>query len=258
MGSPLSPSPSILIVGATSAIAEQCARRWASDGAVSMTLVARDAGKLQRVQSDLRARYPSISLSIQQCADFVDEASIGHQLDVAFARQVPDIVLIAHGDLPDQLACQADLALLRQAIEVNGVSPALWLEGVVRRLDQAGRRGAVGVIGSVAGDRGRQSNYAYGAAKGMLDRYVQGLAHRLALERSGVQVSIIKPGPTATPMTAHLLAAGQKMASAEDVADCIVNGMRAGQPVIYAPSMWRVIMMVIRHLPRFVFHRMKI
>jgi len=93
-------------------------------------------------------------------------------------------------------------------------------------------------------------------AKGLVDRYVQGLQHRLA--DGAVRAAIVKPGPTATPMTAHLQAQGQKMASADDVADHIVKGLRAGKSVIYTPAIWWVIMMVIRHLPRFVFHRMKI
>ena len=257
MGTSLPSPKSVLIVGATSAIAERCARLWAAGGATSIELIGRDADKLHRVRSDLQARHPATQLSVHACIDFVDPTSIDQQLAQAFSRQVPDIVLIAHGDLPDQGACQNDLTLLRQAIDVNGLSPVLWLEAVTRRLEQAGR-GSVAVIGSVAGDRGRQSNYVYGSAKGLLDRYAQGLQHRLALARSAVLVSIVKPGPTATPMTAHLQAAGQKMASPEEVAVRIVKGVQEGRPVIYAPPIWWVIMMVIRHLPRFVFHRMKI
>ena len=246
----------ILIIGATSAIAERCARRWAARGASSIVLVARDEAKLNRVQEDLRARSPAVELGSQVCADFLEPASIEAQLDQAFARNVPDMVLIAHGDLPDQTACQSDLHQARKAIEVNGLSPVLWAESAVRRLLQHNVPGMVAVIGSVAGDRGRQSNYVYGAAKGLVERYVQGLQHRLA--GTAVRASLIKPGPTATPMTAHLQAQGQKMASADDVADCIVKGLLAGRHVIYTPPIWWVIMMVIRHLPRFVFNRMKI
>lgn len=245
----------IVLIGATSAIAERCARRWAADGAASIVLVARDPGKLQRAHDDLRARFPAVALRTQLCADFIEPDSIEQQLDLAFAPHVPDLVFIAHGDLPDQAACQSDLSKTRRAIDVNGLSPVLWVEASVRRLERIGR-GSVAVIGSVAGDRGRQSNYVYGAAKGLVDRYVQGLQHRLAF--GAVRVSIVKPGPTATPMTAHLQAQGQRMASVDDVADHIVKGLHAGKPVIYAPPIWRVIMMVIRHLPRFVFNRMKI
>jgi len=108
----------------------------------------------------------------------------------------------------------------------------------------------------VAGDRGRKSNYVYGAAKGLVTRYAQGLQHRLA--KSGVKVVLIKPGPTDTPMTAHLKGSGAKLAGADSVARDIVRGMEKGAPVVYAPAKWAVIMMVIRHLPRFVFNKMDI
>lgn len=245
----------ILAIGATSSIAEQCVRRWAADGATSIALIGRDQRKLLRMRDDLRARFPQVQLTCQVCTDFVDPVSIEAQLDQVFAQQAPDMVLIAHGDLPDQHACQKDLSAARRAIEINGLSPVLWAESTIRRLEHVGQ-GCLGVIGSVAGDRGRQSNYIYGAAKGLVERHVQGLQHRLA--GSPVRVSIIKPGPTATPMTAHLQAQGQKMAPVQDVARHIVKGLRAGKPVIYTPPIWFVIMMVIKHLPRFVFNRMKI
>lgn len=251
-------STSVLVIGATSAIAEHCARRWCEDGASSITLIGRDAAKLQRVQLDLQARYPSVSLFVRHCPDFLNERSVDESLDEVFATTPPAIVLIAHGDLPDQAACQVNSSALRRAVEINGVSPLLWLEGVVHRLEQRDAGGSVAVIGSVAGDRGRQSNYVYGAAKGLLDRYAEGIQHRLALSRSKVRVSIIKPGPTATPMTAHLQAQGQKMATAEAVAQRVVVGMRNAKPTVYAPAKWRWIMLVIRYLPRFVFHRLKI
>lgn len=245
----------ILAIGATSAIAEHCVRLWAADGATTISLIGRDQQKLLRMHDDLRARFPLVQLTCQVCADFVDPVEIEAQLEKAFASQVPDMVLIAHGDLPDQQACQTDLSVARRAIDINGLSPVLWAESVVRRFERVGH-GCLGVIGSVAGDRGRQSNYVYGAAKGLVERYVQGLQHRLA--GSAVRVSIIKPGPTATPMTAQLQAQGQKMAPVQDVAGHIVKGLQAGKPVIYTPPIWFVIMMVIKHLPRFIFNRMKI
>jgi hypothetical protein len=122
-------------------------------------------------------------------------------------------------------------------------------------MQQAGG-GTLALIGSVAGDRGRKSNYTYGAAKGMVARYVQGLQHRLAA--TNVKVVLIKPGPTETPMTAKLSSQGLSMAAVEEVARIIVSGIDAGKPVIYAPAKWGLIMMIIRHLPRFVFNKMNI
>jgi len=116
--------------------------------------------------------------------------------------------------------------------------------------------GTMALIGSVAGDRGRKSNYAYGAAKGMVTRYAQGLQHRFA--GTGVRVVLVKPGPTDTPMTAHLKGQGAKLAPVESVAKHIVDGIAAGKPVVYAPGKWWLIMMVIRHLPSFIFNKMNI
>ena len=145
-----------------------------------------------------------------------------------------------------------------EAMHINGISPVLFAEAFAGKMAGV-NRGTLGIIGSVAGDRGRKSNYIYGAAKSLVTRYAQGLQHRMALAKhSGVKVVLIKPGPTATPMTAHLTTQTVKMARVEDVAKCIVNGMATGRPVVYAPRKWVVIMMVIRHLPRFVFNRMDI
>jgi short-subunit dehydrogenase len=116
--------------------------------------------------------------------------------------------------------------------------------------------GTLVLIGSVAGDRGRRSNYVYGASKGLVTRYAQGLQHRFA--GTPVKVILVKPGPTDTPMTADFKAKGMKLASVEDVAKSIVSGVAAGKTVIYAPGKWGLIMMVIRHLPNIIFNRMNI
>ena len=112
------------------------------------------------------------------------------------------------------------------------------------------------MIGSVAGDRGRRSNYVYGAAKGLVERYLEGLRHRLA--GTGVRVVLVKPGPTDTPMTAHLKSAGVRLAPVEQVAADIVRACDRGRAVVYTPAKWALIMAVIRNLPRAVFDRMDI
>jgi short-subunit dehydrogenase len=122
-------------------------------------------------------------------------------------------------------------------------------------MEKAGS-GVIGIIGSVAGDRGRKSNYVYGAAKGLVTRYAQGMQHRFA--GSGVSVVLIKPGPTDTPMTAQMKAKGVKLASVEGVAQNIVDGMARRQAIVYAPGQWRLIMLVIRLLPSFIFNKMNI
>jgi decaprenylphospho-beta-D-erythro-pentofuranosid-2-ulose 2-reductase len=248
------PRKKIVIVGATSSIAEHCARRWAQSTALELTLVGRNRDKLEQVAADLRVRSPDSLIEVRE-ADFLDASSIRALADDIAATHGLDTILIAHGSLPDQRACQWDLAACEDALALNGTSPALFAEAFAGHLQKAGR-GTLAVIGSVAGDRGRKSNYVYGAAKGMLERYLQGLQHRLA--GSAVKVVLIKPGPTDTPMTSHLRQAGTRLAGVEDVARAIVAGIDRGAAVVYAPAKWWLIMQVIRHLPRFVFHRMNI
>lgn len=243
----------IIVVGATSAIAEHCLRLWLRQPA-TLLLVGRDAARLQRLADDLTVRSPGSGI---RCAevDFLDPGAIAALVE-GFAAQGPvDIALVAHGNLPGQQQCQRDLAACRDALEVNGVSPALFLEALARVMGAAGR-GHLAVIGSVAGDRGRRSNYVYGASKALLDRYAQGLQHRFA--SGGPRVSLIKPGPTRTPMTAGLDTAGMSLAPVERVAEVIVSGVSRGRPVIYAPGKWALIMLVLRHLPRTLFNRLDI
>ncbi|GMU46719.1 MAG: putative oxidoreductase [Porticoccaceae bacterium] len=247
----------IVIVGATSAIAEHCARIWVADAPVTLDLIGRDPAKLDAVAADLRVRSPQseIRTHLVSSAYFTDPAAITALVDRITADHAPDIVLIAHGSLPDQAACQSDLAAMRDALITNAMSPALFAEAFAAHLLRAGR-GTLALIGSVAGDRGRKSNYVYGAAKGLVARYAQGLQHRFA--GSAVKVVLIKPGPTATPMTAQLAQRGARLASVEAVARAMVAGIAKGKPVIYAPAPWRLIMLVIRHLPAFLFNRMNI
>lgn len=117
-------------------------------------------------------------------------------------------------------------------------------------------RGTLVIIGSVAGDRGRKSNYIYGAAKGLIACYVQGLQHRLA--HTAVKVILIKPGPTATPMTVHLQKKGMRLASVENVAQRIVHALGRRQETVYAPAYWKIIMQIIRHIPNSFFKKLNI
>jgi decaprenylphospho-beta-D-erythro-pentofuranosid-2-ulose 2-reductase len=246
----------IVIIGATSGIAEQCARLWAQQGARQLVLVARNQEKLQLIAEDLHVRNPAAQISCLS-TEFTDPLAIKALVDNIVQHGCPDLVLIAHGTLPDQALCQQDLTSNAGALQINGVSPVLFAEAFVAHLLSAGR-GTLAVIGSVAGDRGRKSNYVYGAAKGLVTRYVQGLQHRLALAGSAVKVVLVKPGPTDTPMTAQMKQQGAKLASVDEVAASIVKGIQAGKPTVYAPGKWALIMMIIRHLPRVVFNRMDI
>lgn len=244
----------IAIVGATSAIAEHCARLWLEQGPADLTLMGRDAARTERVAADLRVRSPKSDVRALQ-ADFRDPAAIRAAVDGIAAQGPIDIVLIAHGSLPDQHICQDDLAACRDALEVNGVSPALFAEAFAGHLARAGR-GRLALIGSVAGDRGRRSNYIYGSAKSLVESCAQGLQHRFA--GTAVRVTLIKPGPTDTPMTGHLKKQGARLAPVELVARQSVAAIDRGAPFVYVPGQWRVIMFVIRNLPAFVFNKLNI
>ena len=243
----------LIIVGATSAIAEHCARLWVTGDAVEMILIGRDAARLERVAADLRVRSAASRISTMT-GGFSAPADIDSTVEAACAAGAVDLVLIAHGMLPDQSACENSLAEAHQALDINGVSPVLFAEAFARRIALQRQGGTIALIGSVAGDRGRKSNYVYGAAKGLVERYVQGLQHRFA--GSAVKVVLIKPGPTATPMTAHMQ--GAKLASVESVAQSIIKAIAAGKPTAYVPGKWRLIMLIIRHLPAFVFNKLDI
>ena len=244
----------IVIIGATSSIAEQCARLWSQREPVDMVLVGRNASKVERIAQDLRVRSSASNFQVLQ-ADFVDAAAIARTTGEIIQQGGIDMVLIAHGSLPSQPAMQTDLVLCQEALVVNAVSPALYAEAFAGSMRQNGY-GTLILIGSVAGDRGRKSNYVYGAAKGLVTRYAQGLQHRFA--GSGVKVVLVKPGPTDTPMTAEFKQKGIKMSSAQEVAEGIVRGVDQGKTVIYVPGKWQWIMMIIRHLPSFIFNRMDI
>jgi decaprenylphospho-beta-D-erythro-pentofuranosid-2-ulose 2-reductase len=241
----------IIIIGASSAIAEHCARLWAQQPA-DFVLVGRERERIDRVAADLRVRSPQSSIA-SVAMDFTDTAAIAALASKSASEGRIDIVLIAHGNLPAQSDCQQDLELTQQALAINGLSPVLFAEAFAAQFEKAGM-GTLALIGSVAGDRGRKTNYVYGAAKGLIDRYAQGLQHRFA--GSGVRIVLIKPGPTATPMTAHLPVRG--LASPQAVAHRIVAAITVGRPVVYAPARWALIMMIIRHLPRVVFNRLNI
>ena len=244
----------IVIVGATSAIAEQCARLWAKNNPVEIILVGRSREKIERVVSDLKVRAPDTTIT-SILTDFSDPEKIQVLVDSIFKAGDVDIALVAHGSLPDQTSCQCNLNRCREALDVNGISPVLFAEAFANHMEKA-NKGILAVIGSVAGDRGRKSNYVYGAAKGLITRYMQGLQHRLA--NTEVSIVLVKPGPTDTPMTAHLKHSGTKLAAPDRVANEIVYGIENGHDVVYAPRIWSVVMLIIRHLPNFLFKKMDI
>ena len=241
----------IVVIGATSGIAEHCCRLWAAEQSAEFVLAARDPAKLEKIAADLRVRGPNSTVTTVH-GDFLDHVFIQKVVDDAVSAGPVDIALIAHGWMPEN-QIGIDLATCQQVLDVNAVSPVLFAEAFAAHFVKAGR-GTIAIIGSVAGDVTRRTNYLYGASKALLTRYAQGLDHRLL--GSGVKVVLIKPGPTDTPMTSHLKDKGQRMAPVEDVARATVEGIRHGKPVVYTPLVWQLIMLIVRHIPRPIFNRL--
>jgi decaprenylphospho-beta-D-erythro-pentofuranosid-2-ulose 2-reductase len=247
------PVRKILIVGATSAIAQAAARLFAARGD-RLFLAARNPGRLDIVRQDLAARGGA-SVGVL-AIDATDRGRHEALLDAAEqAMDGLDTVLIAHGVLPDQKAAEQSVERMLADIDTNALSVLSLLTPVANRFE-ARRAGTIAVISSVAGDRGRKSNYVYGAAKGMVTIFLQGLRNRLAA--SGVAVITIKPGFVDTPMTAHLEKGGPLWASPEAVAAGIVAAIDRGRDVVYLPWFWQVIMLIIRHIPERIFKRLSL
>lgn len=245
----------VILFGATSAIAEQTARQLVAQGA-SLYCVGRNRDKLMALIDDLKVRA-SDQQQIDGCvADLTDSDQHARLID-AGERALGGIdgVLIAHGTLPDQQACQADVDKTRQEIETNALSVISLLTLLANRLEQQ-QHGVIAVISSVAGDRGRQSNYVYGAAKGMVTLFLQGLRNRLA--KANVDVVTIKPGFVDTPMTAELDKGGPLWAKPEQIATGIIKAMQKGKSEVYLPWFWWGIMLIIKHIPEANFKRMSL
>jgi decaprenylphospho-beta-D-erythro-pentofuranosid-2-ulose 2-reductase len=241
----------IVAVGAISAIAEGCLRVWASEPA-RFVLVGRDGEALHRIAADLRVRSQGTTTEVH-VGSFAGAAEIAATVAAAAAAPI-DVALIAFGTLPRQAELTGSPAALAETLQVNGVWPTVFAQLVFERLVAQGH-GHLAVIGSVAGDRGRKSNYAYGSGKAMSATFVRGLQHSAA--GTDVKVSLIKPGPTDTPMARRVDVRGN-LAPVPKVAAEIVTAVNAGQAVVYTPKLWRIIMLVIRLLPDFLFNRLNV
>jgi short-subunit dehydrogenase len=243
----------IVVIGATSAIAEECITIWAKQEPTRFTLVARNTDHLERIAKDISIKNPDTKINLQSL-DFLDPRAIQSFVD-DISKLPIDIALVAHGYLPEQVDCETDLLLCKKTIEINALSPALFAEAVAQVMEKQ-RSGKLAVIGSVAGDRGRKSNYVYGASKAFIASYLSGLTHRFA--NTSIKVTLIKPGPVETPMTLRYKAKGLAMALPEEVAKDIVTAIEKGKAVIYTPGKWHLVMLIIQHLPNFIFNKLNI
>lgn len=241
-----------VVFGATSAIAVAVARLLAIEGR-NFVLVARNQEILERLAADLTVR------GAKRChvrvADLADDSAHGGLIEgIERDFGVIDSAILAWGVLENQEQLQSDFSGVKQLFQVNLLSPISLLEIVARSMESR-RSGTIAVISSVAGDRGRMSNYMYGASKAGLTQYLEGLGNRLW--HSGVHLLIIKPGFVDTPMTAHL-SKRPLVAQPDDVARDIVRALKWKLPTVYTPVVWWPIMEIIRHLPSFVFRRLRL
>ena len=240
----------ILIIGATSAIAEATARLYAQRAA-SLMLVGRNSARLQAIADDLLVRGAHAAHVL--CMDVNDTAAHTAMHEAAqHALGGIDVVLIAHGTLPDQAACNASVELSLREFATNGTSTI----ALCTLLAQTLRPGStLAVISSVAGDRGRASNFLYGSAKAAVSTYLSGLGQ--SMRSANINVLTIKPGFVDTPMTAAIRK-GPLWASPDTVARGIVHAIDKRRAVAYLPWFWWGIMQIITHIPESIFRRIRL
>jgi decaprenylphospho-beta-D-erythro-pentofuranosid-2-ulose 2-reductase len=242
----------LLILGATSAIAFETAKCFAKDGA-ELFLVGRNPDRLETVATDLKARGASrVETRVQDLADLDLHQELMEQALHTMAGL--DMLLIAHGTLGDQKYCEVNVQETLKELNNNAIS-VISLLTIAANYFEKRHRGCIAVISSVAGDRGRKSNYVYGTAKGALNIFLQGLRNRLS--SSGVSVLTIKPGFVDTPMLA-----GRKksplFARPEVVGQGIYQAMLKKKDVVYLPRFWRPIMLIVDLIPEPVFKRLSL
>ena len=242
-----------LILGGTSAVAMAYARLTVKSGD-KIVLVGRNNEKLERNLADIKSRGADSSIAIN--VDLADTDQLQNNWNIIFERVGEiDKVLIAYGVLGDQVESQNNSDALADTLKTNFISAAMWAEIAFEHFRQNGA-GQLTVIGSVAGDRGRQSNYHYGSAKGGLELFMQGMQHRAAkLREAKVRVLLVKPGFIDTPMTDHIDKGGPLWATPEKIAQITLHAEKRGRRVVYAPWFWRIILLIIKSIPFFVFKR---
>jgi short-subunit dehydrogenase len=242
----------ILITGATSAIAQEAAKLFAADGAAFL-LVGRDSDKLAAVADDLRAR--GATQVETEIVDLIDLARCSRLIDETVEKLGGlDALLVAQGTLPDQAVCEENPVQTLREFSLNAMGPMTLLLRAATHFETQ-RSGCLAVITSIAGVRGRRSNYIYGSAKAAVSTFMEGLRGRM--REAGVSVVDIRPGFVDTPMTAHLPKKAL-FATAASVGERVYRAMIAGDAVVYTPWFWRWIVLVIQLIPRPIFAKLPI
>ncbi len=240
----------VVVIGASSAIAHETAKYFARDGA-DLFLVGRSPEKLAIVADDLKVRG---ARSVEQYV--LDLNEIEHHEEMLH-RAIEtlsgiDVLFIAHGTLGDQRKCELSVEETMQELRTNALSVISLLTLGANYFEQH-KRGHIAVVSSIAGDRGRKSNYVYGTAKATVSTFLQGLRARLL--SSHVSVLTVKPGFVATPMTAHIKQ-GPLFASAATVGEGIYVAIKKRKDVVYLPGFWALIAIVLKSIPEGIFKRL--
>lgn len=240
----------ILIIGACSAIAKACARRYAAEGH-SFMLMARNEEALEKLAKDLTAR--GAEAVCYRVADFAENDYLVALESAIAAMEQIDLVLMAHSILGEQQYYQNDVEALERMLQINSISSIKMLTVLANVLEQQGT-GKIAFISSVAGDRGRASNYAYGSSKAIVNTFLQGLRARLS--RANVHVLNVKPGFVDTPMTADIENKGLLWAQPEDIAQGIEKALAKNKAEVYLPWFWCIIMGIIKRIPTRIFNKL--
>lgn len=240
----------ILMLGATSDMAYATAREFADRG-WGIILAARNQKRLQVLKGDLEARYNvPVQAVAFEAADFSS-----HEQFYASLSEKPAVTAVFFGYLGDQQKAQTDWQETRQIIEAN-YTGAVSVLNIVANAYERNKSGFIIGVSSVAGERGRKSNYIYGSAKAGLTAYLSGLRNRLY--HNGVHVLTVKPGFVATRMTEHLNLPKPVTATPEQVGKAIYSAYEKRKDVLYVLPIWRLIMQNIRMIPETVFKKMNL
>ncbi|MFA5233744.1 MAG: SDR family oxidoreductase [Sulfurimonas sp.] len=241
---------SILIIGAKSDIAKEVARIYAKNG-YNLYLAARECGSLEDLKNDIEIRS-GVEVELKE---FDITSYDTHEGFYSSLKKRPLGVIVVSGYMAEQKAAQKEWSETLQMINVN-YTGAISILNIVANDFEKERRGFIVGVSSVAGDRGRKANYIYGSAKAGFSAYLSGLRNRL--HESGVQVLTVKPGFVNTKMTEGLDLPQKLTASPSEVAEDIFNAQQSGRNVLYTKSVWMVIMLIIKHIPEFIFKKMSI
>ncbi|MGB3179971.1 MAG: SDR family oxidoreductase [Cyclobacteriaceae bacterium] len=243
----------VLILGATSDMAVAIAKKFASEG-YSLVLAARSLEKLEPLEKDLSIRYPEVNVESKafDARDFVSHGSFVQELE---EKGLPEVSVCVFGYLGDQEAAQTDWSEAMRIIETNYVGAASVLDRLAVAYERHGRGAIVG-ISSVAGERGRQSNYFYGSSKAAFTAYLSGLRNRLAPKN--VHVVTVKPGFVNTKMIEGMDTPKPLTAQPQEVAKTVYNAVKKSKNIVYTKSVWRPVMYAIKSIPEGLFKKLKL